>query len=234
MATNKPLDKNYFQHNYGARNELKILKLRSVHGTAGYGAYWELIEKLFENDGEMNLSDIPLFAYELHLDENGEKLLNSVINDFGLFEINEETGDFTADTVAKQLQFRKERSEAARAKVNKRYQKDEQAENEPDNEESTLDTQELSEKIMLFQKRFPNVVIDLNGKTLKRKMALIDIDRLTEAVNESEELQKITSLLVICDKYDRAIKGYYKDKPKTDGLTSAASVLSSIFPNMPK
>lgn len=234
MATNKPLDKNYFQHNYGARNELKILKLRSVHGTAGYGAYWEIIEKLFENDGEMNLSDIPLFAYELHLDENGEKLLNSVINDFGLFEINKETGDFTADTVAKQLQFRKERSEAARAKVNKRYQKDEQAENEPDNEESTLNTQELSEKIMLFRERFPNVVIDLNGETLKRKMALIDIDMLTEAVNESEELQKITSLLVICDKYDRAIKGYYKDKSKTDGLTSAASVLSSIFPNMPK
>lgn len=234
MSTKQLPDKSYFQHFYGARNELKMLKLRSVHGATGYGTYWEIIEKLFENGGEMNLSDIPLFAYELHLDGDGEKILKSVIKDFGLFEINEETGDFTADTVTTQLQFRKERSEAARAKVNKRYQKGGQAENESDGEEPEENTKDISEKIMLFHQRFPNVTIDLHGETLKRKMALIDIDKLTEAVNKSAELQKITSLLVLCDKYDRAIKGYYKDKPEAGSLISADSALSSIFPNMPK
>lgn len=231
MAKGKFIDKNYFQHNYGARNELAMLKLRSVHGQAGYGAYWEIIEKLFESDGELNLQDIPLIAYELHLDDKDNKILESVIKDFGLFEINAETGDFTAETVITQLQYRKEKSDAARAKVNKRYHKDEQTEN-TDDEEPIEDTKDTSAKLMTFKERFPDVSIDLSSDAIKRKFAYMDIDKLTAAINESTELKNCKSLLALCDKYDRAIKGYFKDKTDTGGLTSAASALSSIFPNI--
>ncbi len=232
MAKGKFIDKNYFQHNYGARNELAMLKLRSVHGQAGYGAYWEIIEKLFESDGELNLRDIPLIAYELHLDDKDQKILESVIKDFGLFEINPETNDFTADMVTTQLEYRKQRSEEARAKVNKRYQKNGQTENNTDDEDSIEDTKDTSAKILLFKERFPDVAIDLSAEAIKRKFAYMDIEKLTAAINESTELKNCKSLLALCDKYDRAIKGYYKDKPNTGDLTSAASALSKIFPNI--
>lgn len=231
MAKGKFIDKNYFQHNYGARNELAMLKLRSVHGQAGYGAYWEIIEKLFESNGELNLRDIPLIAYELHLDDADQKILESVIKDFGLFEINA-NNDFTADMVMTQLEYRKQRSEEARAKVNKRYQKSGQTENDTDDEEPLEDTKDTSAKILMFRERFPDVVIDLSTETIKRKFAYMDIDKLTAAINESTELKNCKSLLALCDKYERAIKGYYKDKPETDNLSSAASALSKIFPNI--
>lgn len=234
MTKGKFIDKLYFQHNYGARNEIALVKLRSAYGAAGYGIYWEIIEKLFENGGEMNLSAIPLFAYEFHLDENDEKILNSVITDFGLFEINEETGDFTATTVAEQLQYRAEQSEKARKKAAARWGNNKQGDDDEESDEPLINSKDISEKIMLLKQRFPNVQIDLNPEALKHKLSNIDVDKLTEAVNESAELQRITSLIALCDKYDRAIKGYYKDKPESDNLIPAASVLSSIFSNIPK
>lgn len=38
----------YFPHDYNARNDEKILCLRAKHGAAGYGAYWMIIEKMWE------------------------------------------------------------------------------------------------------------------------------------------------------------------------------------------
>ncbi len=156
----------------------------------------------------------------------------AIIKDFGLFEINPETNDFTADMVTTQLEYRKQRSEEARAKVNKRYQKNGQTENNTDDEDSIEDTKDTSAKILLFKERFPDVAIDLSAEAIKRKFAYMDIEKLTAAINESTELKNCKSLLALCDKYDRAIKGYYKDKPNTGDLTSAASALSKIFPNI--
>jgi len=34
----------YFQHDYNAANDEKILYLRSIYGMQGYGLYWYFIE----------------------------------------------------------------------------------------------------------------------------------------------------------------------------------------------
>jgi hypothetical protein len=47
----------YFQHDYNARNDEKILELRSIFGAEGYGVYWMLLESMAETlDGKLNLS----------------------------------------------------------------------------------------------------------------------------------------------------------------------------------
>lgn len=40
----------YFQHDYNARNDPKILELRSEYGMEGYGVYWCIIETLAEDE----------------------------------------------------------------------------------------------------------------------------------------------------------------------------------------
>lgn len=40
----------YFQHDYNARNDDKILELRSRYNGEGYGIFWMLVETMAEND----------------------------------------------------------------------------------------------------------------------------------------------------------------------------------------
>jgi hypothetical protein len=46
MAT----DRYYFDHDYTARNDDKILELRSIYGPEGYGIFWMILETMAEND----------------------------------------------------------------------------------------------------------------------------------------------------------------------------------------
>jgi len=40
----------YFRHDYNARNDDKILELRSKYGGEGYGVFWMIIESMAENE----------------------------------------------------------------------------------------------------------------------------------------------------------------------------------------
>lgn len=40
----------YFSHDYNARNDEKILELRSAYGAEGYGLFWMLVETMAENE----------------------------------------------------------------------------------------------------------------------------------------------------------------------------------------
>ena len=48
MPKSNQKDAYYFPHDYNARNDPKILALRSVFGAEGYGVYWMMIERLRE------------------------------------------------------------------------------------------------------------------------------------------------------------------------------------------
>lgn len=40
----------WFKHDYNARNDEKILELRSLHGAEAYGVYWMIVETMADND----------------------------------------------------------------------------------------------------------------------------------------------------------------------------------------
>ena len=108
--------KEYFSHDYNARDDEKMPKLLSEVGYEGYGIYWAVVEMLYKNDGYMQL-DCKSIAFALHCDSI---CLTKVINDFDLF-IND-NGRFYSESVLKRLGIREEiskkRSNAAKIKWN--------------------------------------------------------------------------------------------------------------------
>jgi len=107
----------FFPHDYNARNDRKLVKLACMHGMAGIGIYWCIVEKLYEEAGFLPL-DLEGIAYELRTDF---KLVKSVIHDFELFQIDEEK--FWSETAISRLKLRMEKSEKARASVLERWDK---------------------------------------------------------------------------------------------------------------
>lgn len=50
-------DSFWFKHDYNARNDEKILELRSICGAEGYGIYWMIVESMAESsNGGINAS----------------------------------------------------------------------------------------------------------------------------------------------------------------------------------
>ena len=102
----------YFSHDYNARSDPKLIKLRAKYGMEGIGVYWCLIEMLYEQGGEIKTEDIETIAFELRIQH---ELLNSIIKDFNLFKINSK--NFYSASVKNRLttqkNITKKRKEAA-------------------------------------------------------------------------------------------------------------------------
>jgi hypothetical protein len=110
--------KEYFSHDYNAREDQKIKKLLFVHSWVGYGLYWAIIETLYNNGGylELNYESI---AFDMRTDKN---LIESLINDFGLFKIKNKI--FFSESVLRRLNERKVKSEKAKLSALSRWNKD--------------------------------------------------------------------------------------------------------------
>jgi len=54
----------YFSHDYHARSDEKMIKLRAKMGWDGYGLYWAIVEKLYEAGGEI-VKDYEILAYDM-------------------------------------------------------------------------------------------------------------------------------------------------------------------------
>ena len=50
--------KNWFDHDYNARNDERLLEIRAEFGAEGYGIFWMILESLAENGGYLNRSRI--------------------------------------------------------------------------------------------------------------------------------------------------------------------------------
>lgn len=109
---------NYFTHDYNARNDNKLVKLKQCVGMSGVGIYWCLVEMLFEQGGKIKISDLEIIAKELK--EKRAKVEKVVMN-FELFEMNFEF--LWSNSVNERLKLRKEKSDKARESVNYRHQK---------------------------------------------------------------------------------------------------------------
>lgn len=71
-----------------SRKDLKVIDLMIAHGAAGYGVYVMLTEYLSERKTLRSRADIARIAYELHAEA---EMVRSVLEDFGLFEYNDDS-----------------------------------------------------------------------------------------------------------------------------------------------
>ena len=108
----------YFQHDYNARNDSKLVNVMIKHGVAGIGVFWCIVEQLYEHDGRLLLSEINCIAFALHTEYN---IVSDVIQMYGLFE-NDGTY-FWSNSVNERLKKQKEVSEKRKAAINARWSK---------------------------------------------------------------------------------------------------------------
>lgn len=113
----KPL---YFSHDTGARNDIKLQRLKQVMGFEGLGIYWCLLEILYDNNGKLSHADVDVYAYSLQADP--EKLLQ-VLNKFGLFV--KQSGEYYSESANKRLGKMNEKSKKAKQAAAARWTKKE-------------------------------------------------------------------------------------------------------------
>lgn len=108
----------YFKHDYHARTDEKIVELLKEHGPAGYGLYWMLIEKIYENGGWIGANWTAL-AFDLRVEPS---LVESICTDFDLFKRVEDR--LSSTSVDRRLDERKAIAALGRETIAKRLRPD--------------------------------------------------------------------------------------------------------------
>ncbi|GIV35438.1 MAG: hypothetical protein KatS3mg031_2973 [Chitinophagales bacterium] len=77
----------YFQHDYNASSDIKILMMRQQLGMEGYGIFWFLIEALALAGGRLPVSVIPILAAQMQT--TADKVA-AVVKNYDLFVVEDE------------------------------------------------------------------------------------------------------------------------------------------------
>ena len=110
------MKKTYFNHDSTARNDYRIIKLRSKLGYEGYGLFWALLELLFTEENKLCIDDYDSLAFGLQCDS---KILKQVIEDFDLFVIEDKW--FYSKRLNKQIEEINTKSNKAKESASKRW-----------------------------------------------------------------------------------------------------------------
>lgn len=109
-------DSYYFQHDYFARNDPKLVEVMMAHGMAGIGTFWCIIEMMYEQGGKLPVASCKSIAFALHVDCN---MVDDIFHNYGLFQID---GDFiTSKSVAERTEKRNAITETRRNAARKRW-----------------------------------------------------------------------------------------------------------------
>ena len=99
----------WFRHDYFASNDLKIRKLLRNYGECAYGAYWLVVELLYQQGGSASAEEIDdTFGFM------SSPNLKTILADSGLFKIAED-GSWSSARVTDELGYKEERREYFRA-----------------------------------------------------------------------------------------------------------------------
>ena len=107
------MKKTYFNHDSNARNDIRIIKLRSTLGYEGYGLFWAVLELLFSEENKLCIEDYNSLAFGLQCDP---KILKQVIEDFDLFVIEDDC--FYSHRLHHQIKQINSKSQKAKESVN--------------------------------------------------------------------------------------------------------------------
>lgn len=226
----------YFSHDYSARNDFNMKKLFMKQGLAGLGAYWCIIEMLYEREGYIPLADIETIAFDLRVDERD---IHSIITEFDLFD--NDGINFFSNGVIKRLNVRNEKSEKLKKSANARWEK-EQKQSEEMQMQSNCNANAMqmqsncnANKIKIKEKENNNISLSLDACACAREdnfaekfeeflhkhsniqsdscngyITEIDFDILDDEINRSEFLQSQTSLAWFIKQWNKIKSGYYR------------------------
>lgn len=118
MSKEKDNLKEYFRHDYHARNHLKFKPLLQDFGVTGLGIYWCIVEMLYEEGGSINTSHYKSIAFDLRITEQD---LKKVIEEYNLFDLRNEA--FSSKKVIERLSERAKKAKAAAKSAKKKWAK---------------------------------------------------------------------------------------------------------------
>ncbi len=144
----------YFSHDYGSRNDPKILELRSEYGLKGLGLYWCIVETLAEaSDGYINPKLLGGISVGFGISKSR---LQEYINFMITIELlREDENGYYSERMMKHKKLRRKLSEAGRRGAENRW-KDREIDYETDNETDY----EVSDEVDI------EVVGEANGETI--------------------------------------------------------------------
>lgn len=118
----------YFSHDCNARNDEKILAMRSVYGLEGYAMYFMIVEILREQqDYKLKLTKYiwKTFSMQLGVEESQIKtFVDDCVKEFELLRI--ENGFLLSDSLIKRMNLFKEISEIRSQAAKKRWESQQQ------------------------------------------------------------------------------------------------------------
>ena len=90
----------YFSHDSNARNDAKLIRVRSKYGAAGYGVYFMLLERLRDENDYMSIKDYNMLAFDLRVDTS---LIKAIVENFGLFVFTDDGKYFYSEGFKKRM-----------------------------------------------------------------------------------------------------------------------------------
>ena len=127
-------DTYYFQHDYGARNDDKIMEIRSEFGTEGYGLFWMIVEVMAENEnGGVKASLIGGLSLGFGVAKDRLMAFTKFCTGIDLFY--EENGFLFSRRMLKHKNFRKYLSDSGRAGADKKWGSHREANSTPNAKE---------------------------------------------------------------------------------------------------
>ena len=201
----------YFSHDSNAKDDPKILQLRMEMGWEGYGLFWALIELLRNESDHRMRTHYKSIAFALQTHEDSIK---KVINDFNLFEVNDNY--FWSESLLKRMELKEERSEKARESAKKRWNKENDANAMPTHSERNANAMQLKEskvKEIKEIKEKENKVNEDSHNEIFRQLWNNKIWLEGLAINWKAEIKEVQDHLNTFRK-ECIFKGEYKESEK--------------------
>lgn len=218
MAKEKENQNRYFPHdieastdekftvmNYFFRrvkeNNLDSLITPSLLSLAAYGLYWKTIEHLHKHT--IQVDKLCYLADEWRVDEEFFKL---VLEKFDLFEVHE--NEYISKRVLKNLEEQKLRSQAARERVNKRWQ------NSQKPKEPTEEEKEELKKATAYLNDSENLPLNQMFTSMYSDFQKLDYIKRVKAIEHYKTIKATSTKQVAINKMLEYIKGGLQDEPQ--------------------
>ena len=195
----------YFSHDRNARNDEKIMKLRSEYGWEGYGLYFALLEILFETEKQkISFDNIKFLSYNLNVKQ---KKLEQFINYCCTVELlKKDENYFWSNGLKKRCEEINKKieqtREAGRISAQKRKEKKQQMLENRCNENSTSVEKNVNENLTIKLNKINNSIkdnIDNNSnisikaskkEIKKEKEERKTFDDLIDSYTQNEDLRE--------------------------------------------
>tara|TARA_R100000655_G_scaffold4623_3_gene14947 strand:+ start:1013 stop:1774 length:762 start_codon:yes stop_codon:yes gene_type:complete len=167
------MKKTYFNHDSTARNDIRIIKLRSQLGYEGYGIFWAVLELLFTEENKICTSQYDIIAYGLQCNPS---ILKQVIEDFDLFVT--EDGCFYSRRLNNHIEEINNKSSIAKQNAKKRWNNATVMQQHSNSNASKVKyTKEDNTKlnnILIRLEAFQKTVFDIKDIDINDKKAFVD------------------------------------------------------------